>query len=103
MPATEDDRGAKLISNPAEALNRLRSWRKGSFAETGYWIERRSVGRQENMLSAVTFRGALSSLPDHFFSVRWKSTMALYAVVVFIFCAGNPVLRGKIPREALSG
>ena len=35
-----------------------------------HWIERRSVGRQEKMLSAVTFRGALSSFPNSL--IRWR-------------------------------
>lgn len=90
------------MSNSAEALNRLRSGRKGSFAETGYWIERRSVGRQENMLPAVTFRGALSSLPDNFYSDGnrpWRC--ALWSSL--FFARGIPFYTGKIPQEVLSG
>ncbi len=66
MPATKDDRGAKLMSIPAEMLNHLGGSEKGSFAEMGRWIEKRSVGRQEKMLPAVTLCGALSSFPNCF-------------------------------------
>ena len=55
------------MSIPAEMLNHLGGSEKGSFAEMGRWIEKRSVGRQEKMLPAVTLCGALSSFPNCFF------------------------------------
>ena len=70
MPETKDDRGAKLMSIPVEMLNHPGSSKKGSFAEMEHWIEKRSVGRQEKMLPAVTLCGALSSFPNCFYEME---------------------------------
>ena len=77
----KDDRGAKLISTPAEVLDHRGRGAKGCFAEMEGRFGRHSVGRPDKILPTVTLRGALS-----FFSIPkdWKR-LQLYAVVVFVF------------------
>ena len=74
-------------------MNRLRSGRKGSFAETGYWIERRSVGRQENMLPAVAFSWS-AIVPSQTIFVQMEIGHGVVRCGRLIFCAGNSVLHG---------
>ena len=83
MPSIKDDRGAELMSIPAEALNRPRNREKGSFAEMEHWIEKRSVGRQEKMLPTVTVCGALSSFPMCFSDGKRLWRCVLWPFLIF--------------------